>query len=234
MRRFFGKKQDGYIIIENEELTHLSKVLRQKQGDKIICICDDEYEYFCKIESIDKKTCKAKIEKIEKCIGIPNKNIFLFQALPKKEYLDEIVVKAVELGVTTLQLFISDFSNSSKINEERINAQILSASKQCQRSQLMKCLPLIKFSQMPSMLQQFDLIIFANEKEPKKTIFDIPNIKNAKNIAVIVGNEGGFSEKEILTILQEKVNSITLGKRILRCTTAVVSILSLINAFTNN
>ena len=234
MRRFFGKKEGQFVIIDNDELAHLAKVMRQKVGDKIICICDDENEYHCQIESLDKRICKAKIEKIEKCSALPNKDITLFQALPKKEYLDEIVAKAVELGVSTLQLFISDFSNSSRINDERINSQILSASKQCGRSKLMINSPLIKFSQLSKMLENFDFVIFANEKEKFKTIFDVKNIQNATKIAVIVGNEGGFSEKEIQAILKERVHSITLGTRILRCTTAVTTILALINALTKN
>ena len=234
MRRFFGKKEGQFVIIDNDELAHLSKVMRQKVGDKIICICDDENEYHCQIESLDKRICKAKIEKIEKCSALPNKDITLFQALPKKEYLDEIVAKSVELGLSTLQLFVSDFSNTSKINLERINSQILAASKQCGRSKLMINSPLIKFSQLSKMLENFDIVIFANEKEKFKTIFDVKNIQNATKIAVIVGNEGGFSEKEIQAILKERVHSITLGTRILRCTTAVTTILALINALTKN
>lgn len=234
MRRFFGKKEGQFVIIDNDELAHLAKVMRQKVGDKIICICDDENEYYCQIESLDKRICKAKIEKIEKCSALPNKDITLFQALPKKEYLDEIVAKAVELGVSTLQLFISDFSNSSRINDERIKSQILSASKQCGRSKLMINSPLIKFSQLSKMLENFDFVIFANEKEKQNGIFDIKNLENAQKIAVIVGNEGGFSEKEIQAILKEGVQSITLGRRILRCTTAVATTLALINALTKN
>lgn len=234
MRRFFGKKEGCYILIANDELTHLSKVMRQKVGDKIICICDDENEYLCQIESLDKKNCKAKIEKIEKCSALPNKDITLFQALPKKEYLDEIVAKSVELGLSTLQLFVSDFSNTSKINLERINSQILAASKQCGRSKLMRCNSLIEFDKMLKLLKNFDLVIFANEKEKQNGIFDIKNLENAQKIAVIVGNEGGFSEKEIQAILKEGVQSITLGRRILRCTTAVATTLALINALTKN
>ena len=234
MKRFFGKKNGEYILIENDELLHLSKVLRKKIGDQIVCCCNDNFDYFCSIENIDKKVCKAKIEKITKCPALPNKDITLFQALPKKEYLDEIVFKAVELGVNTLQLFVSDFSNTGKINAERINAQILSASKQCERSKLMENKPLIEFDKVPCQFKNFDLVIFANEKEEKTTIFDIKNIEKAEKIAIVVGNEGGFSENEIERLLNEKVFSITLGKRILRCPTAVTTILALTNALTKN
>lgn len=234
MRQFFGKKNGEFIEIEESELNHLTKVLRKKVGDMIVCFCNDENKYLCQIDSINKKVCKAKIKESSLCPALPQKDITLFQALPKKEYLDEIVFKAVELGVTSLQLFISDFSNTNKINTERINAQILSASKQCERSRLMKCNPLIEFDKMVKLLKNFDLVIFANEKEEKKTIFDIKNLEKAEKIAIIIGNEGGFSENEIERLLNEKVFSITLGRRILRCTTATTTILALINALTKN
>ena len=234
MRQFFGKKNGEYIEIEESELNHLTKVLRKKVGDMIVCFCNDENKYLCQIDSINKKVCKAKIKESSLCPALPQKDITLFQALPKKEYLDEIVFKAVELGVTSLQLFISDFSNTNKINTERINAQILSASKQCERSRLMKCNSLIEFDKMVKLLKNFDLVIFANEKEEKKTIFDIKNLEKAEKIAIIIGNEGGFSENEIERLLNEKVFSITLGRRILRCTTATTTILALINALTKN
>ena len=234
MRQFFGKKNGEFIEIEESELNHLTKVLRKKVGDMIVCFCNDENKYLCQIDSINKKVCKAKIKESSLCPALPQKDITLFQALPKKEYLDEIVFKAVELGVTSLQLFISDFSNTNKINIERINAQILSASKQCERSRLMKCNPLIEFDKMVKLLKNFDLVIFANEKEEKKTIFDIKNLEKTEKIAIIIGNEGGFSENEISKLLKEDVFSITLGRRILRCTTATTTILALINALTKN
>lgn len=234
MRQFFGKKNGEFIEIKESELNHLTKVLRKKVGDMIVCFCNDENKYLCQIDSINKKVCKAKIKESSLCPALPQKDITLFQALPKKEYLDEIVFKAVELGVSSLQLFISDFSNTNKINIERINAQILSASKQCERSRLMKCNPLIEFDKMVKLLKNFDLVIFANEKEEKKTIFDIKNLEKAEKIAIIIGNEGGFSENEIAKLLKEEVFSITLGRRILRCTTATTTILALINALTKN
>ena len=87
---------------------------------------------------------------------------------------------------------------------------------------------------MIKLLNQYDIIIFANEKEEKNNFFNIKNLEKAKNIAVIVGNEGGFSDKERENILTLTQNSISLGSRILRCPTAVVSILSLINLFSGN
>ena len=234
MKRFFGKKFKNEIIIENDEFIHLSKVLRLKENDKIICNINDEFNYFCTIKEIGKKNCVTTINSKELCPALPNKKITLFQALPKKEYIDEIIPKSVELGLTNLQFFISDFSNTKTINETRINQQILSACKQCERSMLMQNFPLITFKEMTEKLKNFDLVIFANEKETKKSIFDLKNLKSSNNIALIIGNEGGFSDMEMNSITKITNNSITLGKRILRCSTAVVALLSLVNAITNN
>ncbi len=234
MRRFFGIKNGENILIENDEFAHLTKVLRKKVGDKIVCICDDNFDYFCEIIKIDKKFCVAKIENVNSCKALPKKEITLIQALPKKEYIDEIVFKSVECGVSNLQFFISKFSNTKTVNLNRITNQIISASKQCQRSKFMQCKNLINFNQMLDLLKDYDIIVFANEKEEKKSIFDLPSLTNANKIAVIVGNEGGFSEEEIESIISKNAQSITLGSRILRCPTAVVAILSLINAVTKN
>lgn len=234
MRRFFGEKINNDIIIKDEDFIHLTKVLRMKKGDNIICIVDDDFDYLCEIDAIAKNFCKAKIISYKKNLSLPNKNITLFQALPKKDYLDEIIAKSVELGVSKLQLFYSEYSNSKEIKLIRIKSQIITASKQCERSKLMACEKLISFNEMIKLLNQYDIIIFANEKEEKTNFFNIKNLEKAKNIAVIVGNEGGFSDKERENILTLTQNSISLGSRILRCPTAVVSILSLINLFSGN
>jgi 16S rRNA (uracil1498-N3)-methyltransferase len=52
---------------------------------------------------------------------------------------------------------------------------------------------------------------------------------NAKSIAVIIGAEGGFSEKEAEYIWGKGAKSITLGKRILRCETAPTFVLGIIS-----
>lgn len=234
MKRFFGKKINNKIIIEEDELVHLSKVLRMKKGDEIICNINDDFDYFCTIIEINKKQCITQINSQKKCEALPKRNITLFQALPKKDYIDEIIPKSVELGVSNLQFFVSDYSNTKSINLERIKQQVLTASKQCERSKLMEVYPLINFETMIQKLKKFDIVVFANEKENNKSIFDIKELSSANNVALVIGNEGGFSDNEILLLKANTENSITLGKRILRCSTAVVSLLSLVNAITNN
>lgn len=231
MRRFFGKKQGEKIIIEENEFFHLRKVLRMNEGEKVIACINDEFDYYCQIEKINKNDCILNIESKEKCNALPNKNITLFQMLPKKDYFDDILAKSVELGVSKIIPFTSQYTMIKTFKRERVDTQIMTACKQCERSKLVPVEDVIPFEKMVASLSQFDLVIFAYERETKK--FNPEILKNKENIAVIVGNEGGFSpeETEKLRVCSQ---TISLGKRILRCDTAVTALLSLVSILSGN
>ena len=54
MRRFFGKKDNNNIILEESESYHLQKVLRMKEGERLIACVNDDYDYYCTIKEIKK------------------------------------------------------------------------------------------------------------------------------------------------------------------------------------
>lgn len=233
MRRFFGRIEGQSAIIEGDELKHLSSVIRLKAGDKFVCICGDDFEYECEILNVDKKQATAKILKKTPAKANPKKNLVLFQALPKKEAFETIVQKACELGANLVQPFESEFVvNKSGINLSRYKAIISSACKQCERSRLMDINEPISFLQMLERLKDFDIILFANEIDGKP--FEFEKI-TAKNIAVIVGCEGGFSENEKNEILKvDGVKSISLGSRILRADSASILLLGIASLLSGN
>lgn len=233
MRRFFGKKENNNIILEGNEYLHIKKVLRMNEGEKVIACVNDDFDYYCTIQKMNKDNCVLKIDSFEKCPALPRKNIVLFQMMPKKDYFDEILPKAIELGVSEIYFFTSEFTMLKSFKRERVDTQILTACKQCERSKLVKVHEMIDFKDMILKLNDFDKIIFANEHE-KKQKFDIEWVKDKDNIAVIIGNEGGFSEEESKQIIEAGGTSFSLGKRILRCDTAVVSVLTLVGIFSEN
>ena len=65
MRRFFGRKQDDKIVVEGSEQEHLKRVLRMKEGDKLIASINDNYDYYCTIEKMEKTFSILSIEEIE-------------------------------------------------------------------------------------------------------------------------------------------------------------------------
>ncbi len=233
MRRFFGKKEGEKIVIEDNEFYHLKKVLRMNEGDKIIASINDEYDYYCTIYKMNKDNCLLQIDNYSICPALPKKKITLFQMIPKKDYFDQILPKSIELGVNDIYFFTSDYTMIKNFKRERVETQVMTACKQCERSKLVTVHELIDFDKMIDLLSDYDAVIFANEHE-KSQKFDINWVKNIEKIAVIVGNEGGFSEKEANIIIKKGGKSFSLGKRILRCDTATTAVLSLVGIFSDN
>ena len=114
---------------------------------------------------------------------------------------------------------------------ERVDTQVMTACKQCERSKLVPVHDIIKFDEMLKLLKNYDLVIFAYENEEQK--FDPKILENKQKIAIIIGNEAGFSEKEA-KLLKNNSISISLGKRILRCDTAATATLALVGILSGN
>ena len=231
MKRFFGEKYKDKIIIKDSEFNHMKKVLRMTEGDEVVASIDDENDYFCVIEKMDKSQATLIIKEVKSCPALPKKNIVLFQMLPKKEYLDNIIAKSIELGVSKIIPFTSEYTMIKDIREDRVATQIMTACKQCGRSKLVEFEKCVKFEKIIEKLEEFDLVLFAYEKEEK--MFNPEIVNNKTNIAIIIGNEAGFSQSEA-QILKKHATSISLGSRILRCDTAVTAMLSLVSILSNN
>jgi len=135
------------------------------------------------------------------------------------------------LGVSKIIPFTSQYTMLKDIRSDRVATQIMTACKQCGRSKLVEFENCVKFEKLPERLKDFDLVLFAYEKENLPFNADI--LKDKQNIAIIIGNEAGFSEKES-EILKTHANSISLGNRILRCDTAVTAMLSLVGILSGN
>lgn len=103
------------------------------------------------------------------------------------------------------------------------------AAKQCKRNVIPKIEKSININQLCCELKNYDLVILAYENEENITIKTVlKENKNAKNIAVIVGPEGGLSADEVLMLKDEGAKVVSLGSRILRTETAPIAALSMI------
>lgn len=233
MRRFLVSEIDNNnFIIDGGEHNHLKNVLRLKEGDEIVCIINDEYDYYCRILSIEKNRTLCEILNKEINLANPKKKITVFQALTKKDNMNLIIQKLNELGVTILYPFESVFTTAKDKNNKQDKLQEISnqSSKQCGRSMPMKVEKVLSFKEMKALLKYYSIVIFANEKEHSNTLHSIyQTVRDNDNIAIIVGSEGGFNTSEIEELENnENVKSITLGKRILRAETASIALSALV------
>lgn len=226
MKKFFAKKENDGFIFENEELAHFN-VVRCSLNEKILCFDGSNLEYLCEVSEIAKKKAKAKIIEVKQNQKNPKANITVFQALVKGEKLDLIIQKLTELGISNLYTFESSFA-VAKANNNKLERQIKitkEACKQCGRSVPLNLFAPLQFNQMINCLKNYDVVLFANEKN---TIRVEEKLKPNQNIAIIVGSEGGFSDDEINQIYSAGAINFGLGERILRAETACIALCSIV------
>lgn len=226
MKKFFADKINNQFIFENEELSHFN-VVRCALGEKVLCFDGSNKEYLCEIKEISKKRAVANIIEEKICEKNPKINITVFQGLVKGEKTDLIVQKLTELGISKLVMFESEFAvakaNNNKL--DRLYKITKEACKQCGRSIPLEIAEMVKFKDMLEQLKDYDLICFANEKNGDRLNEILPK---SKNIAIIIGSEGGFSDNEIEKIYAVGAVNFGLGSRILRAETACIAISSVI------
>lgn len=232
MKRFFIEKEkqnNQTVIIEGEEFHHMTNVLRLNQGDEIEICFNDGMIHSAILEEINKKFARANIVESKESRAEAKIEVVLFQALPKGEKMDWIVQKATELGITSIVPFESRFT-VAKIGaaSERLQKIAVQSSKQCGRAVVLKVITPLKFKEMIAMLNQYDIVLFANETEQEQGFFSLKEY-DGKRVAIIVGSEGGFASEEIEQIVAlQNVHSISLGNRILRCETAAITLAGIV------
>lgn len=238
MHKFFANCEmvnDSYATITGDDVKHIYKVLRLNCGDEVVINNEQGKEYLGEIEEITKQYVKVKIIEEIEINSESNLNITLFQGLPKSTKMDLVVQKCTELGVNTFVPIITSRVDVKLKGEfkklDRLQRIALEACKQCKRAKVPKVLEPIDFKEMIKSLEDMDLVVVPYENATGNGIRTMKNLikKNAlKNVAIIVGPEGGFEEEEIEALEEKKAYIVTLGPRILRTETAGFVCVSLI------
>jgi len=214
-------------------------------GDEVT-VCDDNgQEYTCVISDFD-DDIKVTLEVVsqKRSENEPKYHISLFQALPKGDKLDSIIQKSVECGVSEIFLFQSKrcVVKIKKDSEDRKNERrrkiAESAAKQCGRSIIPDVHEPVEYKEMLSLASEHDMALFCYEGEGTVPMGRVLSSRlsgdedSVRSIAIIVGSEGGFSEKEAEAAKEKGMISVGLGKRILRTETASGFALACISCIT--
>lgn len=214
------------IVLEDEEFHHLANVMRARIGDSVCIFNGNGNFYFGKITQINKKNAEIHINSVQKSENEPKIQLTIYQALAKGDKLSLVMQKITEIGASNLVLFESDFcdvkSNTGK--QDRLDSISVSASKQCGRATIVKTTGIFDIKQCANQIKNYDAFFVAYEAEDGQTLSNylIKNKDNLKNIAIMIGAEGGFSEKEITTLKENGAKIVSLGNRILRTETASI------------
>ncbi len=238
-RRYFvspsSARKDGEIIIDGNEFVHLKKVLRMREGDKAVVCFNDGIDRICEIKKIEDSHAVMSVIEMRQNDTEMRAKVTLYQALMKGDKFDFCVQKAVELGVSKVVPFESRFTVAKWDGKktERYRRIAFEASKQCGRARLAEIENCVNFSSLAGMLCGHETVIFCNETEHgNKLLETLEGLSPPKDIAVVIGGEGGFSPEEIKEIMHlNNALSVSFGKRILRAETASVFALSVISAW---
>ncbi len=236
MYKFFvedNQIENNEIKIMNDDLKHISNVLRMRIGEEILITNKNTAEtYKCSIKEINKNEAVCTIIEKEENDTEPSIKVDIFQGIPKSDKMETIIQKSVELGVS--KIFPVSMKNCvAKIKDdikkqERWQKISEAAAKQSKRNIIPSIEKSVDIKYLCSKIDEYDLVLVAYENEDKKTIKDILKNNKVEKIAIVVGPEGGLTEKEVEELIKCGAKAVSLGKRILRTETAPIAMLSMI------
>ncbi|MBQ2662014.1 MAG: 16S rRNA (uracil(1498)-N(3))-methyltransferase [Clostridia bacterium] len=236
MSRFFVNLEnisENTARIYGEDARHITKVLRMTTGEKVV-LCDGlGMDYEATITGADKESVSFSIENKTPTLSESPIRVTLFQGLPKSGKMELIIQKCVELGVHEI-VPVKAHRSVVKLNSKdeanklaRYNRIAYEAAKQSQRGIIPRVLPFTAFKTHD--FSRFDAVIVAYEEETERTLKQaLSGLGSAKNIALIIGPEGGLEKDEVNHMVNCGGISVTLGKRILRTETAGMATLAMI------
>jgi 16S rRNA (uracil1498-N3)-methyltransferase len=210
-------------LIDGSAAHYLINVMRLKIGDPILLFDNVSGEWLATAKHIGKKSLSFEIvQKMREKEAVAD--LWLCFAPVKKARLDFIIEKATELGISRLQPVITERTIVERVKQERLEAQIIEACEQCGRTALPDLAEPIKLPQLLKNWESGRALIFADEAGGTP----FPQIAAPAPAAILVGPEGGFTEKERLMLVEhEAVHRMALGPRILRAETAALSAIAL-------
>lgn len=231
MSKFFVKENqinNDKIHILGEDVNHIANVLRMKKEDEVqICNQETGENYITKIISFSKDEIECEI--VKKIIETVESNvdITLFQGIPKFDKMELIIQKNTEVGVKKIVPVLME-RTVVKLDEKTANKKIERwqkiaevAAKQSMRDIIPEIGNIVKLKDITK--QDYDVVLVAYENEEKNMLKqELKKLqgKDRYKIAIVIGPEGGISEKEIEILKNMGTSFVSLGKRILRTETA--------------
>lgn len=221
------------LALPETAAAHLVRVLRLAVGDEFVLFNGDGFDYAARLVSSAKKTAEAQVLG---CIEVDNESplrITLAQGIARGEKMDLILQKATELGVDCIAPVITE-RTEVKLDSERSGKKmqhwrgVLAAA--CEQSGRAK---------LPRLLEPQSLAMFASEDGNARRFTLDPgatqslltaNIGPGQSVSLLIGPEGGLSERDLATVRAARYEGLRLGPRILRTETAGLAAIAALNA----
>ena len=219
------------VALERGQSNYLGNVLRLAAGETILVFNGRDGEWQASIagrKRPDSLTIDARTREQDRLPDLT----YVFAPL-KHARLDYMVQKAVEMGASSLQPVLTRFTQVTRVNGERMRANVIEAAEQCGILSLAKVAEPMPLDRYVSQRAGERLLVFCDEasdtSNPLQALQSGAAVSDG--IDILIGPEGGFAEDERAILLrQPRTLRLSLGPRILRADTAAVAALALVQA----
>lgn len=234
MQRYFGQIITDQVLLGDDDIFHLTKVMRARVGDEIEVVSNEKV-FLCKVSQLKPHIEIDVVKQIKENHELKN-HVILIAALIKGEKMDFVLQKATELGVGEIVLLQTERTivkikpAEKDLKLERYRRILKEAAEQCKRTKIPMLYRVIDIKQLGDVDAQVKMIAYEEESGATESFNSIiRSIKDKQKVAIVVGPEGGFSEHEVDMAVAAGYKRVSLGKRILRAETASFYALSVIS-----
>jgi 16S rRNA (uracil1498-N3)-methyltransferase len=219
------------VALERSQSNYLGNVLRLAAGGTILVFNGRDGEWQASIRGRKRPDSLDIVARTRPQDRLPDL-VYVFAPL-KHARLDYMVQKAVEMGASSLQPVLTRFTQVSRVNEERMRANVIEAAEQCGILSIATVAEPVPLDRYLSQRQPQRLLVFCDEAadatNPLQALQGDPTA--AQGVDILIGPEGGFAEEErALLLRQPRILRLSLGPRVLRADTAAVAALALVQA----
>lgn len=223
--------QDARVPLDRDQGNYLGNVLRLAAGAEVLAFNGHDGEWQAAIEGRKRPDGLVILQQTRPQDRLPDL-AYVFAPL-KHARLDYMVQKAIEMGAATLQPVLTRFTQASRVNTERMRANVVEAAEQCGILSIAAVTEPVPLDRYLSQRPADRLLVFCDEaaeiQNPIQSLQDAR--EGGQGIDVLIGPEGGFAEEErALLLRQPKILRLALGPRIMRADTAAVAALALVQA----
>jgi 16S rRNA (uracil1498-N3)-methyltransferase len=219
------------VALERSQSNYLGNVLRLAAGDTILAFNGRDGEWQASIAGRKRPDSLTIVAQTRAQDRLPDL-AYVFAPL-KHARLDYMVQKAVEMGASSLQPVLTRFTQVSRVNGERMRANVVEAAEQCGILSIAAVAEPMTLDRYLSGRDGQRLLVFCDEAADALNPVRALQAERAAGtgIDVLIGPEGGFAEEERAVLLRQKRTLVlSLGPRILRADTAAVAALALVQA----
>ena len=219
------------VALERSQSNYLGNVLRLSAGGTILVFNGRDGEWQAAISGRKRPDGLTIVAQTRPQDRLPDL-AYVFAPL-KHARLDYMVQKAVEMGASSLQPVLTRFTQVTRVNGERMRANVIEAAEQCGILSLADVAEPVALDRYLAGREGQRLLVFCDEAATAANpLLALQGTRAASNgVDILIGPEGGFAEEERAILLrQPQTLRLSLGPRILRADTAAVAALALVQA----